>query len=284
MKLNGKILLKGLGLHSGKECELLIEPYDCEEILMRSGDKELPLSKFALNGTNRGSDYIFPDGSKIKTCEHVLSALTGMGIWSGARITVKGGEMPALDGCGKILSEEIKKHSVDPLAISWPSPHCQGAQESETEGLMINNSVIVSTEDKKRFVAAFPSDRLHVTYTVEYDFIGTQIFDYEHSPENYYENIASARTFAMESEINYLRSHGMALGGSLDNAIAVGEKIQAKGGLRWPDEFVRHKVLDLIGDLASIGRPLNAHIIACRAGHELHLKLAEKLRQNLKGE
>ena len=280
MKLNGKILLKGLGLHSGKECELLIEPYDCGEILMRSENNELPLSKFALNGTNRGSDYIFPDGSKIKTCEHVLSALTGMGIWSGARITVKGGEMPALDGCGKILSEEILKHSVDdnPLAISWPSPPCQGAQESETEGLKINNSVIVSTEDKKRFVAAFPSDRLYITYTVEYDFIGAQIFDYEHSPKNYYENIASARTFAMESEINYLRSHGMALGGSLDNAIAVGEKIQAKGGLRWENEFVRHTVLDLIGDLASIGRPLNAHIIACRAGHELHLKLAEKLR------
>ena len=80
-----------------------------------------------------------------------------------------------------------------------------------------------------------------------------------------------------------MRSHGMALGGSLDNAIVVGEKIQAKGGLRWKDEFVRHKVLDLIGDLASLGRPLNAHIIAMRAGHELHLKLAEKLKA-MKGE
>ena len=271
MKINGKILLKGLGLHSGKECELLIEPYDCEEILMRSGNNELPLSKFALNGTNRGSDYIFPDGESIKTCEHVLSALTGMGIWSGARITVKGGEMPALDGCGKTLSGEITK-------ILAPNPSPLTPNPSPLA------PIIVSTEDKKRFVAAFPSDGLHITYTVEYDFIGTQIFDYEHSPENYYANIASARTFAMESEINYLRSHGMALGGSLDNAIVVGEKIQAKGGLRWPDEFVRHKVLDLIGDLASLGRPLNAHIIACRAGHELHLKLAEQLRQNLKGE
>ncbi len=277
MKINGKILLKGLGLHSGRECELLIEPYDCEEILMRSENNELPLSKFELNGTNRGSDYIFPDGSKIKTCEHVLSALTGMGIYSGARITVTGGEMPALDGCGKLLSGEILKHSVDddPFAINGPLLK-EGTQDS--------GGVIVSTEDKKRFVAAFPSDRLHITYTVEYDFIGTQIFDYEHSPKNYYENIASARTFAMEADINYLRSHGMALGGSLDNAIVVGEKIQAKGGLRWENEFVRHKVLDLIGDLASIGRPFNAHIIACRAGHELHLKLAEKLRQNLKGE
>ena len=83
----------------------------------------------------------------------------------------------------------------------------------------------------------------------------------------------------MLSEVEYLRSHGMALGGSLDNAILVGEKIQAKDGLRWPDEFVRHKILDLIGDLASLGRPLNAHVIACRAGHELHLKFAEELKK-----
>ncbi len=293
MKINGKILLKGLGLHSGKECELLIEPCDSEEILIN----DFPISNFSLSGTNRGSDYIFPDGSRIKTCEHVLSALTGMGIYSGINIKVKGGEMPALDGCGKLLSEEIKKH-INPLATSWPSPPCQGAQDyysnlppllrggveqSETEGLKIKNSVIVSSEDKKRFAAAFPCDCLRVSYTVEYDFIGAQIFDYVHSPENYFENIAGARTFAMEADINYLRSHGMALGGSLDNAIVVGEKIQAKGGLRWKDEFVRHKVLDLIGDLASLGRPLNAHIIAMRAGHELHLKLAEKLKA-MKGE
>ncbi len=79
-------------------------------------------------------------------------------------------------------------------------------------------------------------------------------------------------------DIEYLRSQGMALGGTLDNAIAVGETIQAKGGLHWPDEFARHKVLDIIGDLAAAGRPINAHIIAVKAGHELHLKLAEKLR------
>ena len=270
MKINGKILLKGLGLHSGKECELLIEPCDCEEILMRSGDNELPLTKFSLIGTGRGSDYIFPDDSRIRTCEHVLSALTGLEIFSGVRLTIKGGEMPALDGCAKTLCGEIKNHCEE--------------SNSKLNALNVSSPVEVRDESCKRFVAAFPSDCLRITYIVEYDFIGAQIFDYVQSPENYLENIASARTFAMESEINYLRSHGMALGGSLDNAIIVGEKIQAKGDLRWQNEFVRHKILDLIGDLASLGRPLNAHIIACRAGHELHLKLAEKLKKFLKGE
>ena len=262
MTLNGKIILKGVGLHSGKECELVIEPYETDEILMN----ELPLKDFNFTGTNRGSDYVFEDGSRIKTCEHVLSALTGMGIWSGVKLTVKGGEMPALDGCGRILSDEISK---SPLKIP-----------NKIKALEISSPVIVFSEDRKRFVAAFPCDHLHVTYTVEYDFIGTQIFDYDHSPENYYENISRARTFAMLSDIEYLRSHGMALGGSLDNAIVVGEKIQASGGLHWPNEFVRHKVLDLIGDLAALGKPLKAHIIAVRAGHELHLKLAEELKKS----
>lgn len=271
MKLNGKIILKGVGLHSGHECELIIEPFETDEILICSEKNELPLKDFKLSGTNRGSDYIFNDGSKIRTCEHVLSALTGMGIWSGVKLTVKGGEMPALDGCGKIVSDEILKHCEAP----FNSRPC--------ETLKLSEPVIVFSEDRKRFVAAFPCNYLHVTYTVEYDFIGTQIFDYSHSPENYYENISRARTFAMLSDIEYLRSHGMALGGSLDNAIVVGKKIQASGGLRWPDEFVRHKILDVIGDLAALGKPLNAHVIAVRAGHELHLKLVEAIK-NLRGE
>ncbi len=266
MRLNGKIMLGGLGLHSGKECELIIEPCKASEILMNGQ----PLRSLMFSGTNRGSDYIFDEDTKIRTCEHVLSALTGLGIWSGVNVRVNGGEMPALDGCGKLLSDEILKHR---------------SNDNYVEATEVSKPVIVNSDNRKRFVAAFPADRLHITYTVEYEFIGTQVFDYDHSPENYYENIASARTFAMLSDIEYLRAHGMALGGSLDNAIVVGKEIQASGGLRWENEFVRHKILDLIGDLAAVGRPLKAHVIALRAGHELHLKLAEKLREQiLKGE
>lgn len=258
MKLTGKIIMRGQGLHSGQECELTIEPCDSPEVLMNGQ----PLRKLSLSGTNRGSDYIFPDGSRVRTCEHVLSALSGLGFWSGVNITVNGGEMPALDGCSNTLCGELMKN-CEPSSIITKN---------------ISAPVIVSSDDRKRFVAAFPADTLHITYTVEYKYIGTQIIDYGHSHEKYFAEISGARTFAMLSDIEYLRSHGMALGGNLDNAIVVGEKIQAAGGLRWPDEFVRHKVLDLMGDLAAVGCPVNAHIIAVRAGHELHLKLAEKLR------
>ena len=264
MRINGRIELAGIGLHSGHECRLVIEPCNSPEIIMNG----FPLRVLSLNGTNRGSDYVFPDGSKVRTCEHVLSALAGLGIWSGARITVEGGEMPALDGCAKLLCDEIIRHSEN--------------DTQTTPSLEVKQPVIVHSEDRKRFAAAFPCDYLHITYSVEYKFIGAQIYDYVQSPADYRENISGARTFAMASDIEYLRSHGMALGGSLDNAIVVGEEIKASGGLRWPDEFVRHKVLDIIGDLAAIGRPVNAHIIAMRAGHELHLKLAEKLREETK--
>lgn len=264
MRLNGKIILRGKGLHSGKECEVIIEPYDTPEVLMRSGSNELPLRKFRLNGTNRGSDYIYPDGSAVRTCEHVLSGLAGLGVWSGVRLTVSGGEMPALDGCSSLVCEKI-------LASSE-------AVSDETQALEVREPVIIYGTNPSRFIAAFPCDELRVSYTVEYEFIGAQVFGFTWSPDRYHSEISGARTFAMESEVEYLRSHGMALGGTLDNAIVIGETIRASGGLRWSDEFVRHKVLDLTGDLAAIGRPLKAHIIAMKAGHELHLRLAEKLR------
>ena len=266
MRLNGKILLTGQGLHTGKNCRLTIEPCNSPEILMCNQGNESLISKCRLSGTNRGSDYIFHDDSRIKTCEHVLSALNGMGIYSDAKITVDGGEMPALDGCSRTLCDEIMRNSE---------------KINVHEAKNINQNIIVYGEDKNRFIAAFPYDCLRITYIVEYKFVGTQIFDYVHDSESYYENISKARTFAMLSDIEYLQAHGMALGGSLDNAVIIGETIQAKNGLHWETEFVRHKILDLIGDLAAVGKKINAHIVAVKAGHELHLKLSEKLRENL---
>ena len=263
MTLNGKIILTGKGLHSGQDCTLTIEPCNSPEILMRSGENELPLRKLGLSGTNRGSDYIYPDGTRVRTCEHVLSALAGLGIWSGVRLTVSGGEMPALDGCSRAVCDALRR---------------EGSAVRE-EALNLSEAVCVYGEDRNRFVAALPyQEGLRITYMVEYKYIGAQVFEYVQNPESYYSEVSCARTFAMQSDIDYLRSHGMALGGSLDNAIVIGESIQAKGGLHWPDEFVRHKVLDILGDLAAVGRPVNAHIIAVKAGHELHLKLSEKLR------
>lgn len=260
MKLLTKLMFSGTGLHSGKLCSVELEPCDSPEILFF----DQPLSSLKTEGTNRGSDYVFPDGTKIRTCEHLLSALAGLEIFSGLRIIVDGGEIPALDGCSETFCAEILKHSV----------------ESETpSAIEILQPVIVSNVDRTRFIAAFPySGGLKITYSVEYNYVGASILDYDQSPESYVQEISRARTFAMKSDIDYLRSHGMALGGSLDNAILIDEG-KILGTLRFENELVRHKVLDLIGDLASIGKPVKAHIIAMRAGHELHLRLASKLKE-----
>lgn len=270
MLLDGKILAEGLGLHSGKPCRLTLEPCATYEIILFSQGNASPLRLLRTLGTNRGSDYIFPDGKAVRTCEHVLSALYGLGIYWGVSIHVDGGEMPALDGCAEYLCSQLLKHSIE--------------GERPVKPVEVKKPFMVKSEDGKRFITAFPSNCLRITYIVEYDNVGTQMYDYVHTPHDYINEIMRARTFAVKSEIEYLRSHGMALGGSLENAVLIGDRegeVYAKNGLRWNNEFVRHKILDLIGDLASIGRPLNAHITAVKAGHELHLKLAEKLKEDI---
>ena len=263
-RLTGKIILEGRGLHSGNECRATLEPFDSPNVIMRTADDESPLRLLKTDGTKRGSDYIFTGGERVRTCEHVLSALGGLMIFSGVRITVEGGEMPGLDGCSKTVCEEIMRKSFDDSeAVSHKK---------------LREPLMVSSDDGMRFVCAFPADEFHITYTVEYENVGVQTLDYVPGLMNYADDIAPARTFAMKRDREYLRSHGMALGGSLKNAIVIGESIEAEGGLRWQNEFVRHKVLDLIGDLYSVGCSLKAHVIAMRAGHDLHLRLAEKMK------
>ena len=267
-RLTEGFTLHGVGLHSGRDCILTVEPHDGEPVLRHEG-AELPLRRLGLVGTGRGSDYVFPEGRRVRTCEHVLSALVGLGVW-GVRLTVEGPEMPALDGCAQRMAECLLAHSKacasgpEPLALALP----------------------VRVGDASRFVAAFPAPEFCVTCVVRYasPLIGTQMLDLTVAPEPYREQIARARTFAMEADLEALRANGMALGGSLENAVLVGaEGVRAAGGLRWPDEFVRHKTLDLIGDLAAVGRPLCAHVVAVRSGHELHLRLADRLRALLSG-
>jgi UDP-3-O-[3-hydroxymyristoyl] N-acetylglucosamine deacetylase len=136
------------------------------------------------------------------------------------------------------------------------------------------------SKDKPRVSVALPSRSFHITEVIDYDAapVGTQIFEYG-TETDYLREIAPARTFVMRTDVDALLAAGLALGGSLDNAIVVDrESVSTTGGLRFPDEFVRHKVLDLLGDLANLGRPLDAHIVAVRAGHVQHLQLVEKLR------
>jgi UDP-3-O-[3-hydroxymyristoyl] N-acetylglucosamine deacetylase len=265
--LTQSISRTGKGLHSGRECRLLIEPSNDALSLGVDGEYHA-LSEFALSGGARGSDLIFPARTRrVRTCEHILSALCGTRVWR-ARLTLSGSdseslEMPGLDGCARDLAKEIweKSEPTDdappPLRLSSP----------------------VNVGEDSRFVVALPSESFHVTYVIDYDAapIGVQILDWE--GEDYLANLAPARTFALRRDIEALQAAGLALGASLDNAILVNDdSVETTGGLRFSDEFARHKTLDLLGDLACLGRPLVAHVVAVRAGHALHLQLVERLR------
>jgi UDP-3-O-[3-hydroxymyristoyl] N-acetylglucosamine deacetylase len=254
----------GKGLHSGRECKVTLSP--SEEFSMSFNGVCFPIKELKIEGNSRGSDLFFPDGSKVRTVEHLLSAIVGVGLWK-TNIKVEGFEIPAIDGCSETFSRELLKSSeecepVKPLEI-YSSICCEG----------INGA----------FIAAVPSEKLSITYIIKYenDLIGTLLYDYnETNCEDYINEISRARTFALEKDIKLLLQNGMALGGTLENAILVEETaIRTNGGLRYKDEFVRHKVLDLIGDLALVGRPVCAKIVAIRAGHLPHLQFIEKLRR-----
>jgi UDP-3-O-[3-hydroxymyristoyl] N-acetylglucosamine deacetylase len=280
---------------------LSIEPSDGPLSLGLKCGEALPLSRFSLEGSGRGSDLIFPDANanenpfvrkRVRTCEHVLSALAGTGLWR-AKLTVADGavsdeasgflEMPGLDGCAEGLAREILEKSAPFASAPAELAPFKLAFPVHASGVSFEDS---SRTDPPRFAIALPSPFFHVTCVIDYAAapIGTRIFEYGGGPEDYLKNIAPARTFVMREDIEALHAAGLALGGSLDNAVVVDAAgVETAGGLRFPDEFARHKVLDLLGDLACLGRPLTAHVIAVRAGHAQHLQLVERLRAVLGG-
>ena len=139
---------------------------------------------------------------------------------------------------------------------------------------------LLDFEDQGRSIVAFPSSSFRITYVIDYEnrMIGTQMKSLEVSPETFLNEIASARTFALEEDMDSLRQMGLARGGDLSNAILVREEeALTEGGLRFKDEFVRHKILDLIGDLAILDGQPCFHVVCFRGGHSLHLRLVRKL-------
>ena len=263
-RLTKSVCWEGKGLHSGKECKVTLCPSD--KLSLTINGVCYSIKELSFEGSSRGSDLITPDGSKVRTVEHLLSAIGGLGIWS-TNIEIEGVEFPAIDGCSETFSRTLFASSeecepVKPLELYSPV-YCECAGGA--------------------FISAVPSEKFSITYVIKYenDLIGTMLYDYDETDcESYISDISRARTFALEKDIEQLLKNGMALGGSLDNAILVGEsEIKTSGSLRYRDEFVRHKVLDLIGDLVLVGKPICAKIVAIRAGHIPHLQFIEKLRR-----
>ncbi|OLC50693.1 MAG: UDP-3-O-[3-hydroxymyristoyl] N-acetylglucosamine deacetylase, partial [Candidatus Rokubacteria bacterium 13_1_40CM_4_69_39] len=199
--------------------------------------------------------------------EHLLAAAAGLGI-DNLEVGVEGPEIPAMDGSAKPF--------VALLAAAG-----RNQQSARRRSLTLPNAIRVGSDG--RWIHIFPAPAFRISYTLDVDHpaIGTQVLSWAPATErSFVEDVAPARTYGFLKDLGIMRKNGLARGGSLDNAVVL-----AKGGplngLRYRDEFVRHKILDLIGDLALLGRPILAHVVARNGGHTLNVELVRAIQHAL---
>ena len=256
---------EGVGLHSGAACCVTLLPCDNGGICFKTANDIYSITQAVVEEDQRLTGFVFPDGTKIRTAEHLLAAISGMEI-DNVLIESQGGEIPILDGSAKLFASAINEAGL------------VGEKDTMTKFL----SVPMFVDEGKRLIFAMPCDALRVTYVIDYSGtpIGTQKVTYEINKENFLSTISQARTFCLTAELDYLKANGLARGGSLDCAMVFAQdKMLNAEGLRMPLECVTHKVLDLLGDLTLLGKIPVAHYTAVCAGHAVHDKLVAKIRR-----
>jgi UDP-3-O-[3-hydroxymyristoyl] N-acetylglucosamine deacetylase len=269
--LAGDIVQTGIGLHSGLEVTVRIRPaaIDAGRTFVRIDRPGSPAiaAQFSQVGETTLSTELGQGDAKVRTVEHLLAALSGLGI-SNATIELDGPEVPLLDGS----------------ALEWVRA-IQGVgiveQLAPQQTIAIDSPLWV--RDGDMFVVAMPHPSLKFSYGIEFDHpaIGQQWFSLDWSPEQFAEAIAPARTFGFAHQVEQLRQLGLIKGGSLDNALLCGPEGWINPPLRFANEPVRHKLLDLIGDLSLLGAIPQAHILAYKASHRLHTQFAAALAQRV---
>jgi len=266
-----EVSISGVGLHTGGKVQLTFKPApeDTGIVFRRMDIYGKPESKPDISQVTElvRSTTITSGHSKIHTVEHVLSALNGMGI-DNVIVELDAGEPPILDGSAKFFVNLLQE--AEPV-------------EQNKERVFFQLKQPVSVTAGNRSIIALPYDGLKITCTSADDRgIHTQHLSIDIDPETYIAQIAPSRTFTIYEDIEELLKLGKIQGGSLDSAIVIkGDKIISKEPLRFKDEFVRHKILDILGDVTLLGMPLKAHIIAVRPGHALNAELTKELYKQM---
>jgi UDP-3-O-[3-hydroxymyristoyl] N-acetylglucosamine deacetylase len=265
--LASDIAVDGIGLHSGRPVRMRLVPAEAETgiVFARTdvGGISIP-ARLDHAGPSFYATVIRNGDHTVSTIEHLMAALYALQV-DDLRIELDGPEVPILDGSSRPFVDRI----LEAGRAELPVPR---------QYMTLVRPIVVSKDDKR--IAAYPCHEYRVTYAIEFDhpLLGYQELSASLWGDSAFaEKLAPARTFTFENEVENLRRNGLALGGSLDNAVVLGEEAPLNGELRFPDEFVRHKMLDLTGDLSLLGRPLCAHIVAFKAGHDLHARLARRI-------
>lgn len=268
--LKAAVGCSGVGLHCGSEVSVTLHPAapnsgirflrtDCA-----GGPVEIPATWRHALETPLCTTLVGPDDVRVATIEHLMSAFAGCGV-DNAVVEIDGPEVPAMDGSALPFVTLIERTgTVEQASARW--------------ALQVLKPITV--REPHRVASVSPADSFKVDFEIFFDTpaIGRQAWSIEPTPESYAREVAPARTFGFLQEVDHLRSMGLARGGSLDNAVVIHEdQVMNDEGLRFENEFVRHKVLDAIGDLLLIGAPLLGHFQGVRAGHSLTLRLLDTL-------
>ncbi|MEP7027931.1 MAG: bifunctional UDP-3-O-[3-hydroxymyristoyl] N-acetylglucosamine deacetylase/3-hydroxyacyl-ACP dehydratase, partial [Candidatus Eisenbacteria bacterium] len=209
------------------------------------------------------------DGVQVHTMEHVLATVTGLGIDNLVIETTAMEIVEPQDGSALAFAELLRG---------------AGIVEQAASRRHIKISRPVTLREGAVEITAVPADRFRITFTIDYDHpaVGTQTITFDVEEEAFVREIAPARTFVLQRDVEALKSQGLIQGGTLANAVVIGEDgVVNPGGLRFPNEFVRHKVLDLLGDLTLLGAPILGHVIAFRSGHSTHVEFVKKLAHEI---
>ena len=256
----------GIGLHKGEPIQIRLEPLEANSgILFYRSDVGLLVQALPQNVVNTQMATVIGNSSAyISTIEHLLSAVYAYGI-DNIRVVLDGAEVPVMDGSSASFCMMLDEAGIRKL-------------DATKQVLMIKKEVEV--QDGKKFARVTPS--LKPTYSFMIDFehpsIGKQEFSFEFSKKNFIEEIARARTFGFLKDVQMLRSRGLALGGSLDNAVVMDDhKILNPEGLRFSNEFVSHKILDAIGDLSLLGAPFLGDYTSYAGSHNLNHELTKAI-------
>ncbi len=259
----------GIGLHSGQKVNVVLRPAPADSGIrfrrMDLGGQEIPALATHLGGGQQLQTGLVVGEASVETVEHLLAALRSLGI-DNACVELSHREVPIMDGSSAPWVYLIQDAGIKELP-------------AVRKTVQVLKPIQVQHGDKR--IALYPSDRFKVSYTISFDhpLLRHQQKTLEFSEQMFVDEIAPARTFGFLKEVEMLRQRGLALGGSLENAIVIGET-GVLNPLRFDDEFVRHKILDALGDLALVGHPVQGHLVVHRGGHALHTALAaEVLRQ-----
>lgn len=267
------VVLQGQGLHSGARTGIILQPLPPGSGILfnpLSDDVVIPAAVEYVESTGYAT-CLRRGGVVAKTVEHLLSALHGYGI---INLLVKmQGEIPILDGSAVEFCQLLDSAGFV-------------EQLESIEEFVVDRTYIVGDRASGKFLQIEPADRFEIQYTLIYpDPVGRQDYRYLHQgAESYRDEIAPARTFGFLREIRALEEMGLANGGRLNNCILIGDQGVINPPLRFPDELVRHKILDLIGDLYLLGCPLRGKITACRTGHTDNVALVRTLRDSMDGQ